>query len=94
MRDADQLEEALNKVGDSWNRDRDPQKTRVFVTASIAVGQSINKYMTAYCGAVDLGGQWTAVRAELNRLAHTFDLPALHWLHTNVLTLPTGIQRA
>jgi hypothetical protein len=79
QRDADQLEEALNKVGDSWNRDHDPQKTRAFVTAAITVGQQINRYMTTFRGDGDLTNQWTAVRAELNRLAQTFALPAIRW---------------
>jgi hypothetical protein len=79
QRDTDQLEEALNKVGDSWNRDHDPQKTRGFVTASITVGQTINRYMTTFHGDADLATQWTAVRAELNRLAQTFGLPAIRW---------------
>ena len=71
--------DVLDKVGDSWNRDHDPQKTRVFVTAAIAIGQNINKYMSAYRGRDDPGSQWTAVRAELNRLAQTFNLPAIRW---------------
>lgn len=79
QRDTDQLEEALNKVGDSWNRDHNPQKTRAFVTAAITVGQQINRYMTTFRGDADLGSQWTAVRAELNRLAQTFKLPAIRW---------------
>lgn len=79
QRDADQLEQAMNKVGDSWNRDHDPQKTRAFVTGAITVGQQINKYMTTFRGDADLANQWAAVRAELNRLAQTFGLPPIRW---------------
>ena len=79
QRDADSLEESMNKVGDSWNRDHDPQKTRGFVTASIAVGQQINGYFTTIKGSGDLTNQWAAVRTELNRLAQTFGLPAIRW---------------
>ena len=79
QRDADSLEESMNKVGDSWNRDHDPQKTRGFVTASIAVGQQINGYFTTIKGSGDLTNQWAAVRTELNRLAQTFNLPAIRW---------------
>ena len=79
QRDADQLEEAINKVGDSWDRDHDPQKTRSYVTAAIAIGQQINGYFTTIKGSGDLSQQWAAVRAELNRLAQTFNLPAIRW---------------
>ncbi len=79
QRDADQLEQAMNKVGDSWNRDHNLQKTRAFVTGAITVGQQINKYMTTFRGDADLANQWAAVRAELNRLAQTFGLPPIRW---------------
>ncbi len=79
QQNADQLEQAMNKVGDSWNRDHDPQKTRAFVTAAISFGQTINRYMTTFKGDADLGTQWVAVRAELNRLSQTFGLPPIRW---------------
>lgn len=79
QRDVDQLEEALDRVGDSWNRDRDPQKTRAFAAAAISVSQIINRYVAAYRGDADLVNQWMTVRAELNRLAQTFGLPMIRW---------------
>ena len=77
QRDGGQLEEGLNRVGDSWNRDHDPQKTRAFVTASITVGQQINRSMVTFRDPGDVASQWTAVRSELNQLAQTFGLPAI-----------------
>ncbi len=66
-------------MGDSWNRDHDPQKTRAFVTAAIAVGQRINPYMTTVKIDPDLSNDWVAVRTELNHLAQTFNLPPVRW---------------
>ena len=79
QQNADQLEQAMNKVGDSRNRDHDPQKTRAFVTAAISFGQTINKYMTTFKGNADLANQWVAVRAELNRLSQSFGPPPIRW---------------
>jgi hypothetical protein len=44
-RDADRLEDAMDHVGDSWNRDHNPGKTRRFVAEAIAVSKDINKTM-------------------------------------------------
>jgi hypothetical protein len=79
QRDVDQLEEALNRVGESWNRDHSPQKTRSYVGAAITISQSINRYMSVYRGDADLLNQWLSVRAEINRLAQTFGLPVIRW---------------
>ena len=79
QRDADNLEEAMNKVGDSWNRDHDLQKTRGFVTAAITVSQTLNRFMSTYRGDPDLTNEWAAVRTELIVLAQTFALPAIRW---------------
>jgi len=79
QRDVDDLEKAMNEVGDSWNKDHNMQKTRAYVTAAITVSQRINRFMTAYRGDADLVNQWVPVRTELNRLAQTFGLPAIRW---------------
>jgi hypothetical protein len=78
-RDADRLEEAMNRVGDSWNRDHNVQKTRQFVSAAIAVARDINKTMINWHLDSNAEQEWAAVRAELNRLAQTFGLPKVIW---------------
>ena len=69
----------MNKVGDSWNRDHDMQKTRAFVTAAITMSQTLNRFMSGYRGDPDLSNDWAAVRTELNVLAKTFALPPIRW---------------
>jgi hypothetical protein len=79
QRDADNVEEAMNKVGDSWNKDHDLQKTRAFVTAAIASSQTLNRFMMSYRGDPDLTNEWAGVKTELNALALQFGLPTIRW---------------
>jgi hypothetical protein len=79
QRDADNLEEAMNKVGDSWNKDHDLQKTRAYVTAAIASSQTLNRFMISYRGDPDLSNDWAAVKTEINALAVQFSLPTIRW---------------
>ena len=78
-RDADRLENAMDKVGDSWNHDHNVQKTRQFVSGAIAVARDINKTMLNWHLDQDTEKEWVAVRGELNRLAETFGLPRIAW---------------
>lgn len=78
-REASQLEQAMNKVGDSWNRDHNMQKTRGFVSAAITVSQDLNRAMHNVNMGGDAESEWAAVRTELNRLAQNFGLPQIRW---------------
>jgi hypothetical protein len=78
-RDADRLENALDHVGDSWNRDHDPGKTQRFVAEAIAVSRDINNTMLKWQLNPEAEREWDAVRAELNRLAATFGLRPIRW---------------
>lgn len=66
-------------MGDSWNRDRDLQKTRAFVLAAITVSQNINRFMIAYRSGTNLSNDWAKVRTELTVLAQTFNIPPIRW---------------
>jgi hypothetical protein len=79
QRDADNLEEAMNRVGDSWNKDHDLQKTRAFVTAAITSSQTLNRFMISYRGDPELTSEWAGVKTELTALAVEFKLPAIRW---------------
>ena len=78
-RDAKRLNKSMNKVGDSWNRDHDPAKTRHFVSEAIEVSRDINRTMVRGRLDPEIERQWSTVRAELNRLADVFELPRIHW---------------
>ena len=74
-RDASNLENALDKVGDSWNRDHSLDKTRASVRAAIGFANDISVSMRSWNMGGDAESEWAALRAELNRLAQTFNLP-------------------
>lgn len=74
---ASRLENLLDKVGDSWNKDHDLNKTRVHVQGAIAVASDINQAMRTWNMGGDAESQWSAVRGELNRLAQTFNVPRI-----------------
>ena len=78
-RDAERLEDVMDHVGDSWNRDHNPAETRRFVAEAIAVSKDINKTMIKWHLNPEAEREWDAVRAELNRLAETFGLQKIRW---------------
>jgi hypothetical protein len=78
-RDADRLEEVMDHVGDSWNRDHNPGKTRRFVAEAIAVSRDINNTMIKWHLHPEAEREWDAIRAELNQLAATFSLRPIRW---------------
>jgi len=74
---ASRLENQLDKVGDSWNKDHNLDKTRDHVRAAIALGNDINVAMRSWNMGGDAESEWSAVRGELNRLANTFNVPRI-----------------
>jgi hypothetical protein len=76
-RNAERLENSLDRVGDSWNKDHNMDATRGNVRAAIAIAQDINVAMRNWNMGGDAENQWAAVRSELNRLAETFGLPRI-----------------
>jgi hypothetical protein len=76
---ANNLGSTMDKVGDSWNRDHDMQKTRVFVNQAIMIAKDINRTMVKWHLDPPTEQQWVIVRSQLNRLAQTFQLPKIAW---------------
>lgn len=78
-RHADELSRAMSRVRESWNRERNPQRTRRFVEQAIGVSRGINRVMNQNRFYPELERRWSTVRGELNHLAEAFDLPTLRW---------------
>src|SRR5262245_59267773 len=74
-RNAERLENALDRVGDSWNKDHNMDSTRGNVRSAIEIANDMNVAMRNWNMGGDAENQWAAVRSELNRLAQTFGLP-------------------
>lgn len=69
---ADQLERALDRTGDSWNRDRDPERTRYYVREALDAGREINAAMRYWRLHPEVERDWAAIRAQLNALGRAF----------------------
>ncbi len=78
-RNAARLERALNRIRDSWNRDRDYRRTRGNVGAAISAGREVNRIMRTHRLAPRLEQEWVAIRNELNNLAEVFEQPRIRW---------------
>ena len=76
-RKADQLERALDRVGKSWNKDRDISKTRRYTREAIDAGRDIDKAVRVFRLNRDTERDWSVVRTQLNILARSFDLAEL-----------------
>ncbi len=75
--DANRLENQLDKVGDSWNKNHSIDQTRQHVSVAIAIANDINKAMRNWKMGGDAESEWAAIRGELNRLAQTFGVPKI-----------------
>lgn len=71
---AKRLENEMDKVGDAWNRDRNPERARDHVRVAIGFANDINRAMRKWRMGPDAESEWAAIRNDLNRLARTFGL--------------------
>ena len=77
LRHARDLEDSMDKVGDSWNRDNNPERAGQYVRSAIGAAQEINGIMRRRRLNSDTERQWNQVRRELNLLAKAFNTPGL-----------------
>jgi hypothetical protein len=73
-RRADQLERALDRTGDSWNRDKSIEKTRRYVSEALDAGRDIHVTMRNWRLDSRAENDWAIARAQLNALARAFRL--------------------
>jgi hypothetical protein len=77
--DASRLEQAANRLRDSWNADRDFERSRRNLRVAILAGQDIQRTMARHRLRSNVQREWGAVRLELNRLAEIFREPSIRW---------------
>lgn len=77
LRSARSLEEAMDRVGDSWNRDNNPERAGQYVRSAIDAAQEINGIMLRRRLNRDTEQRWAQVRRELNLLAKALNTPGL-----------------
>lgn len=78
-RDASKLEHAMNRLRESWNADRDFERSRRHVSVAISAGQDIHRTMSRHRLRGHVQREWDVVRNELNRLAEIFREPGIKW---------------
>jgi hypothetical protein len=78
-RDAAKLERAMNRLRDSWNADRDFERSRKHLNVALSAGQDINRSMSRHRLRGNVQREWDVVRNELNRLAEVFREPKIRW---------------
>jgi len=71
-RNATRLAETLDRVDDTWKRERDIARTRGHVSDAIAAALQVDS-------DVSDNPEWLEVRAVLNTLAAQFSLPRIRW---------------
>ncbi len=78
-RSARRLEEAMDDVGKSWNRDKDVSKTRHYVMKAIQSAKNIDITVRNRRLHPEAEAQWREVRGQINLLARAFKLPTVNW---------------
>jgi hypothetical protein len=78
-REAARLEQALNRIRDSWNRGHNYRQARGYVGAAIDAGKRVNRLLPRHRLGPHVEREWAAIRAELNNLAEVFEQPQIRW---------------
>jgi len=78
-RDAARLEQALNRVRDSWNRNHDYGRTRGNIGAAITAGRNVNRTLSHHRLGPRVTQEWGAIKTELDNLAEVFEQPRIRW---------------
>jgi len=73
------LEKSMDRVGRSWNRDKDLSKTRNHVRDAISAARNIDVTMKARRFDSGVENDWREVRAQLNLLARAFKMSSIPW---------------
>ena len=78
-RDASNLERATNRLRESWNADRDFDRSRRHLAVALSAGQDIHRTLSRHRLRGNVQREWGAVREELNQLAAAFREPPIRW---------------
>ena len=76
---AKRLDVAISRLRESWNREREPEKSREHVREAVAAAREINWAIETHRVRGKVQHEWDVLRAELNRLAEAFDEPKIRW---------------
>jgi len=77
--EARRLDAAISRLRESWNHDRDPERSRRHVREAIDSAREINWAIEKHVVHGQVQHEWDVLRAELSRLAEIFDEPRIRW---------------
>ena len=78
-REAAKLEHAMNRLRDSWNEDKDFERSRRNLRAALSAGQDIHRALSRHQVRGHVQREWDVLREQLNRLAEVFKEPKIRW---------------
>jgi len=78
-RAASVLEKAMNRLRESWNADRDFERSRRHLSVALNAGRDLNRTLSRHRLRGDIQREWDIVKDELNRLAEVFREPKIRW---------------
>jgi hypothetical protein len=77
--EAKRIDHAVSRLRESWNHDRDVERSRQNVRDAIEAGRAINWALEKHAVRGHVQREWDGLRAELNLLAEVFHEPKIHW---------------
>jgi hypothetical protein len=78
-RSAARLEQALNRIRNSWDRNHDYRRTRSNVGAAIDASRRVNRILSHHRLGPRVEQEWRAIRNELDNLAEVFEQSRIRW---------------
>ena len=78
-RSAAVLEKAMNRLKESWNLDRDFDRSRRHLAVALDAGRDLNRTLSRHRLRSHIQREWDVVKSELNRLAEVFREPRIRW---------------
>jgi len=76
---AKRLDVAISRLRESWNREREPERSREHVREAVAASREINWALETHQVRGRVQHEWDVLRGEVNRLAGIFDEPQIRW---------------
>jgi hypothetical protein len=77
--EARELDHAISRLRESWNREHDVGRSRMHVAQAIEAGRHINRALEHHALRGRIQREWDDLRSELNLLAEVFGEPQIMW---------------
>jgi hypothetical protein len=75
--EARSLANAMDRMRDAWNNDRNLYRARTNLRSALLSGRSLQRQFGRFYLRSHVESEWSALRAELNRLAEVFEVDGI-----------------